>query len=356
MRIHRYRLWLACVLIALLHTAAAHAQAFCELRDPVQQIYELFPEATSHRSVIRTIDEDTRRVTGERLPFKLHFNELGRHTLYIALKGNMPIGIVHVRSEAGRWGLVEIAWALTLDLEVIDFRFQRCRDTARSFVLRKEISSQIKGKNLAELERLFEKDGQTLSTKRFKLPRNKPDGAVELIQTTLRSALKTIVVTQHAWKDDLQLIRLMSAGLNAFDNAHLVQQIDHGELYEAMGDELNKMVGKGTGIDRKSVAILLIKDKRGETLGSAVWTSWSLDNETLGLWWTVSKESQLTDIKTDTNWPSAEMREAFEPLVGLSKSDLYKCSTTTELAAKEVILLTSGLFADVTEQETTDQD
>ena len=72
------------LLAVLLVADDLNAQAFCALRDPQRQINVLFPEATSFRSIVRTVDEAARSEVAERLPFSLHFNELGRHTLYVA--------------------------------------------------------------------------------------------------------------------------------------------------------------------------------------------------------------------------------------------------------------------------------
>ena len=78
------------ILLAAALCSAVHAQAFCALRDPNRQIYRLFPKATSYRSIVRTVGKDARREVGARLPFNLHFNELGRHTLYVPMRGDEP--------------------------------------------------------------------------------------------------------------------------------------------------------------------------------------------------------------------------------------------------------------------------
>jgi len=41
--------------VLLVQTQSAFAVAYCALRDPVNTIYELFPEADSYRSSVQTI-------------------------------------------------------------------------------------------------------------------------------------------------------------------------------------------------------------------------------------------------------------------------------------------------------------
>ena len=135
----------ACML-ALGLTNMAWGQAYCKLRDPVNSIKKLYPMATTYRSIVRTVDSSARDAVASAIPFKLHFNELGRHTLYVAMNKKKPVGLVHARSEKGRWGLVEIAWALDFDLRVRSFTFQRCRSPHRA-----EVESKVFKKNISQL-------------------------------------------------------------------------------------------------------------------------------------------------------------------------------------------------------------
>ncbi len=47
------------LLMTLLNAAATQA-AFCALRDPTKALADLFPEATSSRSIVTLIDDDVR--------------------------------------------------------------------------------------------------------------------------------------------------------------------------------------------------------------------------------------------------------------------------------------------------------
>jgi hypothetical protein len=168
--------------------------AFCALRDPVIQIYELFPEADAYRSLVRTIGEDTRRRVVDALPFGLHFNELGYHTVYQAMLDSRPIGLVHARSEVGPWGLIEVVWALDTDLSIRDFRFQRLRGTVSREVLERELSGVLGGLDQRALEGLV--------ARREDLRVLTPE-ATEIVDVLVRSALKAIVVTRAAWAPEV---------------------------------------------------------------------------------------------------------------------------------------------------------
>ena len=193
------------ILLVGLWVEGAQAEAYCALRDPVQHIYELYPEADSYRSIVRKVDRSIREVVGERLPFTLHPNELGTHTLYCAMgKDGAPIGLIHVRSEKGEWGLSEIAWSLDFDLRIRDFRFQRCRSRHAKHLEGSEFVDQLRYQDLETLRSFLDEDGDSLRHDDLTV---KP-GAEELATMVLHSALKTIVVTELVWGEDLQQLRM----------------------------------------------------------------------------------------------------------------------------------------------------
>ena len=192
---------------ALLSPARAEAQAFCALRDPTAQIYAFFQEASAYRSVVRTIESHVFRQVSERLGFGLHRSELGSHTVYVAMAGDAPLGLVHVRSERSRWGLVEVAWALDTELRVIDFAIQRCRSSLCAKVEDEAFRSLLRGRGLTELRELLTEDGRSLDPALEPVP----ERARRLAAAVIRNGLKTIVVTEAAWGDLTQRSRPMPA-------------------------------------------------------------------------------------------------------------------------------------------------
>lgn len=175
--------------------AAAQNDAFCALRDPVAQIYDLFPTATGFRSIVRPVGEAARDHVLATVPFEMHFNEMGRHTLYAALRDGQPIGWVHVRSESGEWGLMEFVWALDLDLRVRDFAFQRYRGRAPRGELQATLRHAVLGKSADELAVLL----IAAANGDYRLDRFNG-----WVRPVLRSALKTIAVTEFVWAPEVE--------------------------------------------------------------------------------------------------------------------------------------------------------
>ncbi len=183
----------------------ASAQAFCALRDPVAQIFGLFEEADGYRSEVRTVEPSVLQTVSERLGYGLHRSELGRHTVYVALREGHPLGVVHVRSERSRWGLVEVAWALDAELRVIDFAVQRCRSSLCKSVSGDAFRGLLRGRGFEEVAALVSKDGRRLSAEGASVG-GVPARAASLAAAVVRNGLKTIVVTESLWSDVIAAI------------------------------------------------------------------------------------------------------------------------------------------------------
>jgi hypothetical protein len=179
----------------------AIGQAYCSLRDPVSAIQAAFPELDHYRSFVREIHPQDRNAILDSLPFTIHQNELGTHTLYAAFAADDSLlGIVHVRTERGRWGLTEIAWTFDSELRVIEMNFQRSRDSSRELVESKAFQDQIRGKNFDELRAMLDEEGTHLNGELIQVTPGAEDLAIRVIQ----SALKTISVTETVWELKLQ--------------------------------------------------------------------------------------------------------------------------------------------------------
>jgi len=159
-----------------------------------------FPQLDHYRSIVRVVDETHRANILARLPFTIHENELGTHTLYTVFADDDElIGVIHVRTERSRWGLTEIAWALNSDLEIVGMHFQRSRDRHRGYIESEAFQKNIRGKNFDELRGLLTNDGDAINEAVLVIPR---DGH-ELALSVIRSALKTISATNAIWDDSL---------------------------------------------------------------------------------------------------------------------------------------------------------
>ena len=189
-------------LIVVLSPATSLGQAYCSLRDPVAVIQASFSDFDHYRSNVRVVDETDRTAVLESLGFSIHENELVTHTLYTVFSADDALlGVIHVRTERGRWGLNEIAWVLNVDLEVVGMHLQRSRDRYRSYIESEDFQKKIRGKNVNELKALLTEDGGTIQEAELLVP----DEARELAASVIRSALKTISVTQAVWQDSLQV-------------------------------------------------------------------------------------------------------------------------------------------------------
>ncbi len=168
---------------------------YCSLRDPSHQIYDMYPTATGYRSVVREINNETQVAVGEQIPFPLLQGELGQHTLYVPVEGGDPLGYIQIRSELTEWGLAEIVWALDLQREVVDFRFQRCRGRACKTVLDKGLQELLQGLDKAALIALLDDQGQLQGP----LTETMNEDEQMLASVITRSAVKVIAVIESGW-------------------------------------------------------------------------------------------------------------------------------------------------------------
>jgi len=173
--------------------------AFCSLRDPISAIQTLYGQDYKYRSLVTTITEADRFAVKEKLPFTIHQNEIGKHTLYVLYKKNKREGFLQARSEWAEWGLVEIAWAINIDRSLKGFYFQRCRSPQCNDDTIKYISSKITNQTFDHLKTLLSNDGKSLSLLGKKSFKKTPELALLILQ----SALKTLVITDISWKHNI---------------------------------------------------------------------------------------------------------------------------------------------------------
>ncbi|MCJ8321231.1 MAG: hypothetical protein MJK12_16450 [Colwellia sp.] len=189
------------ILLLLLIEQNANAVAYCSLRDPLAQIAQLYPNKTNQLSIVKEVDDNVREQVQVALPNNdLHFSELGKHTLYVAMQGRVALGYVHVRSEQSQWGLVEIVWAIDKNLNITNFAFQRCRSPQQKFINNSDFKNIFIGRSFNELKQLLSSNG--LSANRYVLDRA-PE-ATELANVVLRCALKTLLITDILWGNELK--------------------------------------------------------------------------------------------------------------------------------------------------------
>lgn len=199
------QLAVALLLLSALLPASARAQAFCALRDPHTSIAALYPEATSHRSIVRSLGPTERERMQAEFGQELRSTELGRHTVYAVFRETTPLGLVHVRSEKARFGMVEIAWALDLDLRIDGLEIQRGHDAAANALLAGPFAERLDKSSFAEVgaQHRLGADSEWLAD----LPAEQLWFAVLLLE----AAPRTMAATRIGWGTDLAGLRALRA-------------------------------------------------------------------------------------------------------------------------------------------------
>lgn len=316
---------------------AIYGQAFCALRDPVRQVRVMFP-AANYRSVVRTVSPAARQYVSEHLPFTIHFNELGQHTLYVVSDGTQRRGYVHVRPERIRGGIMEIVWALDNNLKIVDFQFQRCRHRSRASFASAEFRTQFRGLGFNELRNMLSVDGKTLSSDATL--NSIPD--LELTAALIRCALKTIVLTKASWPDQVEKgLALYRAQTDFPDTTSvLIRQ----SLYnEAVLQTLSQRQLRATNmLERDSVTAILANNVTGSNLGVIAGGRLLIDTSKIRIWWSIDSSGKIASIVPDSgHWPDRQMSEAFEAVIGKSLENFDQCKTAAELASLEILVVHS---------------
>ena len=322
------------MLTCLGHPQQSDAVAYCALRDPVEAIRFLYPHADGHRSIVRAIDSSTREQILNLLSFSLHFNELGKHTLYTILNGTTAIGFVHVRSEPASWGLMEIAWALDPDLTVKNFMFQRCRSEDCSAQTIEKMLSVLADKSIDELRTYLTDDGQSLHAE---IAQNLKIDNTEFVAAVVRSALKTIAVTQETWGDIVHKIRHDQFVKSTFDKQHIdVARISiDSDALHALKSAHN---GGGSLLETSSAETYKISVNR-KTVGYSAAGQWRDNYLTRTTLWAFDQNGNIVATHTVPKFFGKANENSFSELEGLNVSVSENCSTASQLMGHDLFFL-----------------
>lgn len=310
-------------------------EAFCSLRDPGREIRLLAPKYKSYRSLVRTITTESRTKILREVPFSMHFDELGQHTLYVVHGDEGLLGHVHVRSESFRWGLVKIAWMMNTDLEITGYQFQRCRSPWRAELESPAVSEQIIGKTMRELSGMLSQDGDSLHSTDVSIS----EGASELMTVLIRSAIKTRVVTGIVWAREVGAIKAASLAREHFGSGtrarHTLELYDDRILTALAARGLAESIG----FERAQVFSWRVFGREGSLEGSVISTPWSAGDEHAKLWWVLAADSRILAVEDSQRSLTASSSRLFQELVGRRFDGEEECKTACELAALEVTLL-----------------
>ena len=329
-------------LLSLVLPSMAYAQAFCALRDPAESIKKMYPDASSYRSVVRTIDESIREQVALRVPpHALHFSELGRHTLYMVFEGDTPTGYVHVRSETSEWGLVEIAWAIDMNMQVKDFTFQRCRNRYKPNIESDSFKNQLRGMDLAALRALMVKEQFVLQPDALVVQPK----ALPLAEVVVRCGIKTLMVTELAWAEEIVKNELFETARASFDTATNIELVDQPVSASLLLKLDAEFDGASPGIDRSSVTLAKVLDDNGAILGALYRGELKVDRQTAAITWAVAPDGEVVDIVNRSGWQVSATQQAFESIVGKRFASGKQCSDRAQLTTMEAVLTTRPVFA-----------
>jgi len=210
-------MWFAMCALATATVDAAN----CALRNPDRQIYEIFPDATNYRSVVKQVDIELRLAIEERLGGALVFGDLGKHTVYVVFRDSVPLGFIHARSELGTYGSVELVWAIDLDMRIKDFRVQRSRekhtDAIRTDVFRKHLI----GRSAGQLRSLMSDSNKAVDTAALQVSTD----AKQIARIAVLSGAKTLIITGLAFRNTTFQARLLGHVHKSFPETRKVTKV-----------------------------------------------------------------------------------------------------------------------------------
>ena len=334
-RVVRAALWVTLLVWAVPAARGQSYEAFCALRDPEREIRLLAPEYRRHVSLVRTITTESRAQILKEVPFSMHFDELGQHTLYVVLGEEGVLGYVHVRSEAFEWGLVRIAWMMNTDLEIIDYRFQRCRSRWRGKLEEPAVAKYLVRQTMDELKGMLVRGRGGLRGGAVPLPA----GAEALMAVLVQSALKTRIATRIVWKEEVASVKVAALARKHFgariEVLRGVDLYDEDDMSALVANELKSPIG----IDRLAVSSWTAVNFEGEAVGSILHTPWSAGDERASLWWVLAANGPVLSVDDAQRSLLPKTRAVFEKLIGGTYRGKSECKTACELAAFEVSLI-----------------
>ncbi len=300
----------------------AYAIAYCSLRDPVVAINKLFPNATHHKTIVKTIGKEARDAIAKDLGFTLHFNELGRHTLYAIYQNKTVLGYIHARTEQSSWGLVEFAWGLNLDLSVNEFFIQRCRSPLCNKHFSNTNNQKLRGKSLSEIKLALNISFQQQTETMTELDK--------LSHSLLQSAAKTISVTNWVWGEEV--IQNLYASMLQKHYPNINTKIQQAYLTELEEKKLEK---NDSILISDSVTTFHVfhQDKPIAYLVNA---SWQQGQHFGQFTWLFDQSAKIQSVKPIYEWNNQEIQEAFNATVGRTVFSSEQCHNAAELVANEL--------------------
>lgn len=280
----RHGLPIIAAAVLVLSAARIVSAANCALRNPDRQIYSMFPDATSYRSVEAFIDKEMKPVIEKTLGSPIALSDLGKHSLYVALNNNVPLGFVHARSEIGKSGSVELVWAMDLDMTIRDFRVQRSRERHTKVIKSASFHDRMVGNSLKRLRSYLTDQNTAVSLSALEIP----EMAAVIAHTTVLCGVKTRIITEIAFEEAVFQARLMGNVHRFFPETRKVTRIPVSFNDEFVA-RLQKITGKNANqIERESFTLLRALDEEEQTQGFVVYSRCEAKPRSPEIWWAVT--------------------------------------------------------------------
>jgi hypothetical protein len=291
--------------------------------------FAAFPEADSVRQIPRDVDEAARAEIERRLPFRVHFQELGQHRLYVAFRDHRPIGLLYSRAEETEWGHSDIGWAISLERRIVGFEFAASRSRKADEIASTSFAKHLVGRSFAELcagfPALARPDAETD-------PR-----LHDLVRTVLRSALAATAVVEVVWLPEVEKLADVAMAYEEFPGL-----VHHRRLIA----ELAPPAADAPPRELQALRCMLASGRGGFPLGSVARTRIRSGDTGIDLRWVLDARRTIVAIRPVESWPDGDLRQACCTLRGhrLDAAELPATPLTAAAAelAAELALLSGG--------------
>lgn len=295
---------------------------------PTSQVVTLLPGSTQHYSVPGEIGPVTRDAIRARTGITLKAHQLGPAELVVADVADRPVGVIHVRHEAGPRSAVKITWALDPFGRIVDYAIDAPGDSTAASLTAPTIRRLIAGRDVAWLRAQLSPDGRVRPGSELRVA----DAAKPLLATVLRSAMTTIVLVDATWPETLAELRYEAHTFAAFPTGIRAEPFarPHDKVLESRIPERARLSPEHTRLVR-------IRNTEGDLVGCSVRTRVAFAGASRDIWWSVGRDGRMKRIVAEPAWSGPEMRAALAELVGASREDIAGPSPTAKSASPEAL-------------------
>ena len=316
----------------------ALGQANCALRNPDRQIYAIFPDASSYRTIVARVDNEKKKAIEAAVGSPLARTDLGKHTVYLVLRGSAPIGFVHARMEIGTRGSIELVWALDLDLRIKAFSVQVSRERNTKAIESDDFRNKLVGRNLTAIKALLSDGNHDVNLAALNLPSN----AASIAHIVVLCALKTRVITETVFADSVLAARQLGNVYGAFANTASVYRLETPLNDAAMNAAAQALGSAPFPFERSSFTVFRSIAEDSSSNGLLVYATLAGDESHTETWWSVSAAGAVIEVRVLSD-AGAEAHAAFSAVAGKHLQELQSATTDTTHAERCALAVLSIL-------------